>query len=47
VSEPPEIDCMFPARSESVFTCHAVGMLKLAFVCEFHTIYFCAPRRRQ
>ena len=39
----PEIDCVLPARSVSVFTCHDEGMLKELLVFEFQTMYFGDP----
>ena len=39
----PEMDCVFPARSVSVFTCQAEGILNELLAFEFQTMYFGDP----
>ena len=39
----PEMDCVLPARSVTVFTCHDEGMLNELLVFEFQTMYFGDP----
>ena len=39
----PEMDCVLPARSVSVFTCQPDGMLNEEVVFEFQTMYFGDP----